>query len=107
MVPGQPKLQRALMSTLLGGLWSSSRLGCSSTPEFVDPSARLRRLRPDTSVYSYEWFVDDPQIVEAVERYATFPVTLPHGWTLADISEPTERSEETPPSKALDTDGRS
>ena len=31
-------------------------------PEFVEPSDRLRRLRPDTLVYSYsyEWFEDDP-----------------------------------------------
>ena len=74
-------------------------------PEFVDPSARLRRLRPDTSVFSYEWFVDDPRIVDAVERYATSPVTLPHGWTLADVSEPTERSEEAPPATTPDTSG--
>lgn len=58
--------------------------------EFVDPSARLRRLRPDTLVYSYEWFEDDPRVLEAIERYAHLPVTLPHGWTLADPTRPTE-----------------
>jgi hypothetical protein len=59
-------------------------------PEFVEPGARLRRLRPDTLVYSYEWFEDDPRVLEAVERYAHLPVTLPHGWTIADRTQPTE-----------------
>jgi hypothetical protein len=59
-------------------------------PEFVDPGARLRRLRPDSLVYSYEWFEDDPRVLEAVERYAHLPVTLPHGWTIADRTRPTE-----------------
>lgn len=58
--------------------------------EFVDPSVRLRRLRPDSLVYSYEWFEDDARVLEAVERYAHLPVTLPHGWTIADRTRPTE-----------------
>jgi hypothetical protein len=65
-------------------------------PEFIDPQARLRRLRPDTLVYSFEWFEDDDRILQAVERYAPLPVTLPHGWTLARASVPTERLGETP-----------
>lgn len=59
-------------------------------PEFVDPSARLRRLRPDSLVYSYEWFEDDRRVLDAIERYAHLPVTLPHGWTVADRTRPTE-----------------
>lgn len=73
-------------------------------PEFVEPSDRLRRLRPDTLVYSYEWFEDDSRVVEAVERHALAPVTLPHGWTLGDVTRPTERAEETPP-QALSANG--
>jgi hypothetical protein len=52
-------------------------------PEFADPTARLRRLRPDTLVYSYEWFEDDGRVVDAFEEWATQPVTLPHGWEFA------------------------
>lgn len=66
--------------------------------EFVDPSARLRRLRPDSLVYSYEWFEDDARVLEAVERFAHLPVTLPHGWTLADATRPTEGPGEARPS---------
>ena len=33
--------------------------GFSSMRSIVDPNARLRRLRPDPLVYSYEWFEDD------------------------------------------------
>jgi hypothetical protein len=58
--------------------------------EFVDPGARLSRLRPDSLVYSFEWFEDDSRVLDAVERYAHLPVTLPHGWTLADATRPTE-----------------
>jgi hypothetical protein len=58
--------------------------------EFVDPSARLRRLRPDSLGYSFEWFEDDPRVLDAIERFANLPVTLPHGWTLADETRPTE-----------------
>jgi hypothetical protein len=65
-------------------------------PEFEDPAARLRRLRPDTLVYSYEWFDDDQRVIEAVQRHAPRPVTLPHGWALANTAQPTERTEETP-----------
>jgi hypothetical protein len=65
-------------------------------PEFLDPQARTRRLRPDTMVYSYEWFEDDPSILEAVERVAPHPVTLPHGWTLAHAAIAPERLGETP-----------
>jgi hypothetical protein len=64
--------------------------------EFVLPAAGLRLLRPGTRVYSYEWFEDNPIVIDAVERYALWPVTLPQGWTLADTTEPTERSEEAP-----------
>src|SRR6266508_6994893 len=66
--------------------------------EFVDPSARLRRLRPDSLVYSYEWFEDDARVLEAIERSAHLPVTLPHGWTLADATRPTEGPGEARPS---------
>lgn len=66
--------------------------------EFVDPSSRLRRLRPDSLVYSYEWFEDDTRVLEAVERFAHLPVTLPHGWTLADSTRPTEGPGEARPS---------
>jgi hypothetical protein len=52
-------------------------------PEFVDPSARLRRLEPVRRLYSYEWFDDDPRVVDAVRGCAERPVTLPHGWALA------------------------
>ena len=72
--------------------------------ELVGPSDRLRRLRPDTLVYSYEWFEDDPRVVEAGDRYALAPVTLRHGWTLRDLTHPTERSEETPPQPLSDND---
>src|SRR6266545_3676597 len=106
--------------------------------EFVDPSARLRRLRPDSLVYSYEWFEDDARVLEAhrasarhlprsrrqgqhragagegrvvralahgadaraplrLERSAHLPVTLPHGWTLADATRPTEGAGEARP----------
>lgn len=65
--------------------------------EFVDASARLRRLRPDL-VYSYEWFEDDARVLEAIERYAHLPVTLPNGWTLADATRPTEGPGEALPS---------
>lgn len=75
-------------------------------PEFVEPTDRLRRLRPDTLVYSYEWFEDDPKVIEAVERFALAPVTLPHGWTLGDVSRPTERSEEVPPQPLSDNHAR-
>lgn len=51
--------------------------------EFAHPAARLRRLRPDTLVYSYEWFEDDDRVIDAVERWALRPVTLPHGWEFA------------------------
>lgn len=60
-------------------------------PEFAHPTARLRRLRPDTLVYSYEWFEDDPRVIGAVEAWALRPVTLPHGWEFANerASDPT------------------
>jgi hypothetical protein len=61
-------------------------------PEYVDPYARLRRLRPDGQLYSYEWFEDDQRVVDAVERFALQPVTLPCGWSLAagpDVHGPT------------------
>lgn len=48
------------------------------------PTARLRRLRPDTLVYSYEWFEDDHRVTDAVDLWALPPVTLPHGWEFAD-----------------------
>lgn len=66
--------------------------------ELVEPSARLRRLRPDSLVYSYEWFEDDARVREAIERFAHLPVTLPHGWTLADPTRPTEGPGEVRPS---------
>ena len=84
------------IQTTPGGSSSSTRHASSSRPSSPLPSARLRRLRPDTLVYSYEWFEDDPIVIEAVEGSALLPVTLPHGWTLADTTEPTERSEEAP-----------
>jgi hypothetical protein len=51
--------------------------------EFAEPTARLRRLRPDTLVYSYEWFEDDQRVINAVGQWALRPVTLPHGWQFA------------------------
>lgn len=69
-------------------------------PEFVDPSARLRRLRPDSLGYSYEWFEDDPRVLEAIERFAHLPITLPHGWTIADQTRPTEGPGEVRPSSS-------
>ena len=45
--------------------------------EFAYPEARLRRLRPDTLVYSYEWFEDDHRVTDAVDQWALRPVTLP------------------------------
>jgi hypothetical protein len=64
-------------------------------PEFRDPSARLCRLRPDTLVYSYEWFADDERVIHAIEEWAESPVTLPHGWDLAneDASDPIIRQQ--------------
>ncbi|HAS12109.1 MAG TPA: hypothetical protein DCS55_16575 [Acidimicrobiaceae bacterium] len=64
-------------------------------PEFAHPTARLRRLRPDTHVYSYEWFEDDPRVIDAVESWALRPVTLPHGWEFANerASDPTIRQQ--------------
>jgi hypothetical protein len=61
--------------------------------EFAHPTARLRRLRPDTLVYSYEWFEDDDRVIDAVEHWALRPVTLPYGWHLAreDPSDPAIR----------------
>ena len=47
------------------------------------PDERLRGLRPDTLVYSYEWFEDDNRVIDAVEQWALRPVTLPHGWQFA------------------------
>jgi len=43
-------------------------------------------------LYSYEWFEDDQRVIDAVERFALEPVTLPHGWSLAtgsDVHGPT------------------
>jgi hypothetical protein len=60
-------------------------------PEFDNPHSRLRRLRPDTRVYSFEWFEDDESVLNAVKRVAPLPVTLPHGWTLARADVPPER----------------
>lgn len=51
--------------------------------EFIDPTAQLRRLRPDTLVYSYEWFEDDDRVIDAIDQWAVRPVTLPCGWMLA------------------------
>jgi len=64
-------------------------------PEFAEPAARLRRLRPDTLVYSYEWFEDDERVVQAVNDWALRPVTLPHGWEFAreHPSDPTVREQ--------------
>lgn len=64
-------------------------------PEFAHPTARLRRLRPDTHVYSYECFEDDRRVIEAVEAWAPRPVTLPHGWQFANESalDPTIREQ--------------
>ena len=93
--------------------WTTTRVSAQQyearlqfAPEFAEPTAQLRRLRPDTLVYSYEWFVDDPLVVQAVEHHATIPVTLPQGWMLADVSEPTERSEEAPPASPSENDMR-
>lgn len=63
--------------------------------EFAEPTARLRRLRPDTLVYSYEWFEDDHQVIDAVDQWALRPVTLPCGWELAneDPSDPSIREQ--------------
>jgi hypothetical protein len=63
--------------------------------EFAHPTARLRRLRPDTLVYSYEWFEDDDRVIDAVDLWALRPVTLPHGWELArdDPADPTVREQ--------------
>ena len=63
--------------------------------EFAEPTARLRRLRPDTLVYSYEWFEDDHRVIDAVGHWALHPVTLPHGWEFAteDSSDPTVRDQ--------------
>jgi hypothetical protein len=67
-------------------------------PEFREPSARLRRLRPDTLVYSYEWFENDERVIRAIEEWAERPVTLPHGWDLAneDASDPLIRQQPRP-----------
>lgn len=70
--------------------------GLQFAPEFAYPDARLRRLRADTLVYSFEWFEDDERVVDAVAWQAPLPVTLPHGWTLACASHPPERFDETP-----------
>lgn len=63
--------------------------------EFAEPTARLRRLRPDTLVYSYEWFEDDDRVIGAVHHWALRPVTLPHGWEFANEnpSDPTIREQ--------------
>jgi hypothetical protein len=63
--------------------------------EFAYPTARLRRLRPDTLVYSYEWFEDDHRVIDAVDQWALRPVTLPHGWEFArdDSSDPPIREQ--------------
>lgn len=64
-------------------------------PEFAEPTARLRRLRPDTLVYSYEWFEDDERVIDAVNSWALRPVTLPHGWNFAreDPTDPALREQ--------------
>jgi len=64
-------------------------------PEFAEPTARLWRLRPDTLVYSYEWFEDDERVIDAVNSRALRPVTLPHGWNFAreDPTDPTLREQ--------------
>jgi hypothetical protein len=63
--------------------------------EFAYPTARLRRLRPDTLVYSYEWFEDDHRVIDAVDQWALRPVTLPDGWEFArdDPADPTIREQ--------------
>lgn len=63
--------------------------------EFLVPDERLRRLRPDTLVYSYEWFEDDNRVIDAVEQWALRPVTLPHGrqFALEDPSDPAIREQ--------------
>ncbi|MGQ0608184.1 MAG: hypothetical protein ACT4OQ_06965 [Chloroflexota bacterium] len=73
--------------------------------EFVEPSARLRRLRPDSLVYSYEWFEDDARVLEAIEPFAHLRVTLPHGWTLADPTRVTEAPTKHDPAHWVDADG--
>jgi hypothetical protein len=70
--------------------------------EFVDPGARLGRLRPDSLVYSYtSGSRTNSRVLEAVERYAHLPVTLPHGWIIADRTRPTEGPGEARTSTAL------
>ena len=60
-------------------------------PEFAHPTARLRRLRPDSRVYSYEWFEDDPRVIESIKEWALRAVTLPFGWEFA-TDDPTDPS---------------
>lgn len=46
-------------------------------PEFDEPTVSLRMLRPDTGVFSYEWFVDDQRVIDSVRRWALHPVGIP------------------------------
>ena len=46
-------------------------------PEFDNPTAALRMLRPDTGVFSYEWFVDDQRVIDSVRRWALHPIAIP------------------------------
>lgn len=50
------------------------------SPEFEHPGRPLRRLRPDTKVHSFEWFVDDNRVVDAVRLWALSPIAIPAGW---------------------------
>ena len=65
-------------------------------PEFTEPTARLRRLRPDTRTYSYEWFEDDSRVIDAVHDWAMRPVTLPRGWEFAREDPADSRIQEQP-----------
>ena len=46
-------------------------------PEFDNPTAALRMLRPDNGVFSYEWFVDDQRVIDFVRRWALHPIAIP------------------------------
>lgn len=53
-------------------------------PEFQHPEIRLRVPRPGDGAHSYEWFVDDQRVLDAVSRWAAVPVAVPIGWAAGD-----------------------
>jgi hypothetical protein len=77
-------MQRSAVRRCLPGDSSNGMKPDSSArpSSFVDPTARLRSSSPTAScIHSYEWFVDDQDIIGAVERFASS--RGPSAWLVA------------------------